>query len=479
MKVNCFVERNPIVETIIQHLADSPQTFKPKIAAADEMFLYQLNELEDRNFDRALVKYYSLGQTLFDSIQQIVNHYFGGFDQIDSFLDFACGYGRSTRFLVQKMPAEKVWVSDIYADAVKFQTDYFRVNGIISTQQPEDYPSEQKFDCIYAGSFFSHIPPETFKRWMHKLDHLLNPEGLLIFSVLDESILPASTPMPSPGILFSSETSESQTLDRKDYGTTYVNMTYIQQLIDQISLNQATIHRIEKGLGNYQDLYLITSKPHKNFTDFNFKYSPKGYLDECNITDFGEIQLSGWAMDYNRESQIEAVQIVVNHQVIQSCQVTDERPDLVEYFHTSKALNTGWQCVIDAGKIHPQDIIIIQAINTVGKAGIIAVDSVKNLKLRTWWREEFFKTRNTLKQQETQLHKAQSKLELSEYTLQQARDKLTQLEAELGQCQFQLESNQFLLEQSQTEITAMKSSKFWKLRTQWLQLRERIRQLVE
>ncbi|MEL7035298.1 MAG: methyltransferase domain-containing protein [Cyanobacteria bacterium J06592_8] len=478
MEVNCFVEKNPIVETLIQHLADSPQTFKPKIAVADEMFLYQLDELEDRNFDQALVSYYCLGESLCNSIQQIVNYYFGGFDKISSFLDFACGYGRSTRFLVQKIPAEKLWVSDIYADAVKFQTEYFGVNGIVSTQKPEDYPSHQKFDCIYAGSFFSHIPPQTFKRWMHKLYHLLNPEGLLIFSVLDESLLPTSTPMASNGILFSSESSESKTLERKDYGTTYVNTTYIRQLINHISLNKGTIHRIKKGLSHYQDLYLVTPQANQELTNFKFKYSLEGYLDNCNITETGQIQLSGWVMDDNLEGQIEAVQIVVNHQVIQSCQVTDERPDLVEYFQTSKALKTGWKCVIDAGKICPQDMIIIQAINTVGKIGIIAVDSIKNIKQRTWWREELFRTRNIVKERETQLQKLQGKLTASEYTLQQARDKLTQVETELGQCQFQLESSQFLLEQSQTEITAMKSSKFWKLRTQWLQLRERLRKMI-
>ncbi|MEA5498789.1 class I SAM-dependent methyltransferase [Limnoraphis robusta] len=472
MEVNCFVENNPIVETLIQHLARSPQTFQPQIAAADEMFLYPFHELEERNSDGALVSYYSLGRTLFDSIQQIINVYFGSFEQISSFLDFACGYGRFMRFLVQEMPAEKIWASDIYADAVRFQTEYFGVNGIVSTPKPEDYQVQRKFDCIYAGSFFSHMPPRTFKAWMQQLYDLLNPEGLLIFSVLDEAILPGAIEMPSEGILFSSDSSESQFLDRNDYGTTYVKEAFIRELIQQVSQNKASIFRIPKGLSNYQDLYLVTPQQNRDFTALDFKYYPEGYLDACNITPTGEIQLEGWAIDWNSNHSVESIQIIVNHQVIQQCQPSKERPDLVEHFHQPELLKSGWSCVISAGQISPQDIMIIKAVNTVGLEWIIAVEEVKNLMVRTRWRDDLLETQNQLKQRESQLQETQSQIELTEFTLAQARDKLTQLEAKLGDCQLELSSSQFLLEQSKNHIQAMESSKFWQLRTQWLKLKQ-------
>jgi septal ring factor EnvC (AmiA/AmiB activator) len=165
--------------------------------------------------------------------------------------------------------------------------------------------------------------------------------------------------------------------------------------------------------------------------------------------------------------------MIVNNQVIQQCKPSQERPDLVEHFKTSQALNSGWNCSIDSGKISPQDIIIIiKAVNTVGLEWIIAVETVKNLMMRTRWREELLKTQTHLKQRESQLQETQSKLELTELTLAQARDKLTQLEAELGDCQLELSSSQFLLEQSKNHIQAMESSKFWQLRTQWLKLKQ-------
>ncbi|WP_413165840.1 methyltransferase [Capilliphycus salinus ALCB114379] len=472
MKVNCFVEKNPIVETLIQHLARSPQTFQPHIAVADEMFLYQLDELDDRNFDQALVNYYSLGRTLFDSIQQIINWYFGSFERISSFLDFACGYGRFMRFLVQEMPTEKIWASDIYAEAVKFQTEYFGVHGIVSTRNPEDYQVEQKFDCVYAGSFFSHMPPRTFSLWMQKLYHLLNSQGLLIFSVLDETTLLPFTPMSADGILFSSKDSETQLLDRNDYGTTYVTETFIRELIDKISQNRAAIYRIKKGLGNYQDLYVVTPQPNQDFTRLNFKYHPEGYLDHCNVTPTGEIQLAGWAIDSNPNGCVEMVQILVNNEVIHQCQPSKERPDLVEYFQSSQAGHSGWSCSINSGTVTPPDIVLIKAINTAKLEWIIAVETVKNLMFRTRWREELATTRSQLKQRETQLEKTQSQLEFAELTLAQARDKLTKLETELGSCQF-------FLEQSTHEIQAIKSSKFWKIRIQWVQLRQALERFVK
>ena len=100
MNLNCFVEKNLIVETVIQHLASSPQTFKPQIGEADEMYLYQWDELEDKNSDRALVYYYLLGRTILSSIQQIIESHFGSLKQVSSFFDFAGRYRRFSRFLL-------------------------------------------------------------------------------------------------------------------------------------------------------------------------------------------------------------------------------------------------------------------------------------------------------------------------------------------------------------------------------------------
>ncbi|MGB3192384.1 MAG: methyltransferase domain-containing protein [Limnoraphis sp.] len=516
METNRFVENNPIVKTVTQHLAHSPQSFQPQIAADDEMYLYQLDESEDRNSDRALVYYYLLGRSIIDSIRQIINTHFGSFAQVDSFLDFACGYGRSTRFLIQEIAPEKVWVSDIYANAVKFQIETFGVNGIISTREPEDYPSDKKFDCIYAGSFFSHMPQRTFTRWMQRLYDLLTPEGLLIFSVLDEAVMPSHVQMLPSGIVFSTESSESQFLDRNEYGTTYVTESYIHELIGKVSQNQATIYRIKKGLSNYQDLYVVTPKKQNSLTEINFNYHPLGYLDSCELKPNGNLYLEGWAVDFNPNSQVKTIQMIVNNQLIQHCQPQIERPDLVKHFNRPEALYSGWSCEINRHQFSPEDILIIRAVNFAGLEWIIETDVVKSLIPQTQWQTHLISLRTDLHQMQvklqqkqvklnqtqTQLHQNKNQLEQSQAKLAQTEEKLGQtqaqllqretqldfVQAQLGQCeaklsqtetevgkyQGQLESYQVLLEQAQNRIQAMESSKFWKLRTKWFKLRRAI-----
>ncbi|WP_413165842.1 methyltransferase domain-containing protein [Capilliphycus salinus ALCB114379] len=513
MKTNRFVENNPIVKTVTQHLAASPQTFQPKIAADDEMYLYQLDESEDRNSDRALVYYYLLGRSIVDSIRQIINAHFGSFSRVNSFLDFACGYGRSTRFLIQEIAPEKVWVSDIYANAVKFQMETFGVNGIVSTREPENYPSDKKFDCIYAGSFFSHMPPRTFSRWMQRLYDLLTPEGLLIFSVLDEEIMPSHVKMLPEGIVFSTESSESQYLDRNEYGTTYVTETYIHKLINKISFNQASSYRIKKGLSNYQDLYVITPKAQQDSTEINFNYHPLGYLDVGEIKPNGNLYLEGWAVDFNPGGQVKTIQMIVNNRLIQQCQPHIKRPDLVEHFQRTEALNSGWSCEINSDEISPEDILLIRAVNYAGLEWIIETDFVKSLIPQTQWQTHLISWRTDLQQTRVQLKQIQVKfneqemqfkwtqnqlkqsqaeqvnteeqleetqaqllqrekqLDFVQAKLGEYETKLSQTETELGKCQMQLESNRILLEQAQNRIRAMESSKFWKLRTKWFKLK--------
>ena len=520
MKINRFIENNPIVKTVAQHLAYSPQTFKSEIAADDEMYLYQLDESEDRNSDRALVYYYLLGRSIVDSIRQIINAHFGSFSEVDSFLDFACGYGRSTRFLIQEMPPENVWVSDIYANAVKFQMETFGVNGIVSTREPEDYPAEKKFDCIYAGSFFSHMPPRTFTRWLRRLYDLLTPEGLLIFSVLDGAVMPSSIKMLPEGIVFSSESSESKFLDRSEYGTTYVTESYIRELVDKVSFNRASICRIKKGLSNYQDLYAVTPKTPAEISEIKFNYHPLGYLDVCEIKPDGNLYLEGWAMDLNPGGQIKTIQMIANNQLVQQCQPHFKRADLVEHFNRPEALYSGWSCEIHSNQISPEDILLIRAVNCVGLEWIIETGFVKSLIPQTrWqthlisWRTDLQQTQVKLQQTQVQLQQTQVKFKQSQTELNQNRHqleqsqtklvrteeqlgqtqaqllqrekqldfvqaqlgecetKLSQTETELGKCKMQLESNQVLLEQAQNRIQAMESSKFWKWRSKWFKLK--------
>ncbi len=72
-----------------------------------------------------------------------------------------------------------------------------------------------------------------------------------------------------------------------------------------------------------------------------------------------------------------------------------------------------------------------------------------------------------------QLERSQSQLQQTQAELEQSQSQLQQTQAELEQSQLQLQHTKAEWERSQATITAMQTSKFWKLRTKWFNLRQR------
>ncbi|MEM1169435.1 MAG: methyltransferase [Cyanobacteria bacterium P01_H01_bin.35] len=244
-----------IIDNFIQDQTRKHEKINVKIHPQDEMYLYALKNTNGRK-DEALLRYFSNGKRILDAVKQIVELYFDGFENISSFLDFASGYGRFSRFLLQEIPSNKIWVSDIYPEAVEFQKQQFSVEGIVSTNSPEDYRINQKFDCIFACSFFSHTPQKTFIGWLEKLYSCLTENGILIFSTHDLSLMTIETDVEAEAIYFTPE-SESLFLKTEDYGVTYVGEKWVGKVIQKVTEGKAKWHRIKRGLCGYHDLYIV------------------------------------------------------------------------------------------------------------------------------------------------------------------------------------------------------------------------------
>jgi len=213
-------------------------------------------------------EYFTSGVQQLKILEQLVQWKFGSFDNLPSLLDFAGGYGRLTRFLVHKLPPDRIWVSDIQADAVAFQQAEFGVHGFVSTADPADLVCDQTFDCIFVASLFSHLPATTFTAWLKKLYSLLKPGGLLAFSLNDESRLPRGETLPDTGIWFG-EASEVATLDTKEYGTTMVSQAFVRNAIVEAT-GRPEYRRIQYGLQYQQDLYLVVNEPKPDFSELHF-----------------------------------------------------------------------------------------------------------------------------------------------------------------------------------------------------------------
>ena len=230
----------------------------------DEMLLYVKSA--EQNLQKAVHIYFSQGFGMLNLVRQILEWKFSRPDKVSAFLDFASGFGRFTRFLVTLLPPERIWVSDIYEGGVAFQREQFGVNGIVSVGNPNEYACDQRFDCIYVASLFTHLPQATFTQWLRKLFSLLTPEGIMVFSVHDEILLPTGVPMPAEGILFHPE-SESRSLDKNQYGATWVTEAFVQKAISDVCGGTNNYWRLPKGLLGHQDLYILLRKRTRGFLD--------------------------------------------------------------------------------------------------------------------------------------------------------------------------------------------------------------------
>ncbi|MEL7037039.1 MAG: class I SAM-dependent methyltransferase [Cyanobacteria bacterium J06592_8] len=349
-----FATLDLALQLFLQDQVPVPQTFNATINKQDEMYLFAL---QNHKFpEKARIRYHFNGQRIFDAVRQVVQWKFQGFNSIHSFLDFASGYGRFTRFLLQELNPQQVWISDIYENAVKFQQDTFGVHGILSTVNPADYQLNQTFDCILACSFFSHIPEKTFTNWMKTLYNLLTPEGILLFSVHDRDLLPPESQIQSDQLLFIPQ-SESLSLDFNEYGTSYVGEVFVRKIVENISHGEAFCYRISKGICRYQDLYLIGKQPTPEFSDLDFGHHPWGRLEYINLDSEGILTLKGSVSELNDQSKIEKILVSINGDLVQQIKPNLNPDSTSEY---------SWSMQINVPNLSAQDVILIKAINSKG-----------------------------------------------------------------------------------------------------------------
>lgn len=374
------LDSDPVVRSFIQWHIPSPETFVSVIDEEDEMFLYDLKT--DRGARRRnAIGYYSVGSRIFGAIEQIGAWHFTKLSKIGSFLDFASGYGRSTRFLARELPPDRIWACDIYSKAMDFQQRNFGVHAIVSVPDPDDFPRDKQFDFIFASSFFTHMPETTFFRWMEMLYSLLTERGILVFSTVDMSLLPPAVPRPPSGMLFVAS-SESRTLDTNQYGSCYVDQNFVARTVERVTGRGAHLHRIERGLDRFQDIYIVAKTLNRDFSDLNFVHEPGGCFDWGEMSADGTACLNGWAADINAGASIEEVQFLSDGKVIATVVPSYDRPDVAAFFQRPAVIRSGWTCQLKRRLFRSNYIVDIKAVNDKGRSGIIAYDSLKTMVSR-------------------------------------------------------------------------------------------------
>ena len=243
---------------------------QPCIHNADFLFEHVLRFWKG-DLERALHNYYDQGKGSSILVRMWVDDYCKSLEVMrerncskeapwspKNVLDFAAGYGRLSRHLPSRFPNSKIQTCDIHPGAVDFNTNVLKLESYSSAANPEDLKIPQQ-DVIICLSFFSHIPRNTYSRWLKQLVSFLSPQGILLFTahghVSHTSGPVKDVEIDQEGFGFRPK-SEQKDLDTAEYGTTISFPSYVLGLMSQC--DDVRLVRFQEGLWwQMQDAYMF------------------------------------------------------------------------------------------------------------------------------------------------------------------------------------------------------------------------------
>ena len=133
--------------------------FVTDIHPHDQMLQHSLQEHADAH--AAISQYFSVGAQQFNTFSQIAGLLFQDRERV-KVLDFACGFGRLTRFLVLERSRFRITGAEIQQEALDFVAKRFAVQCLNSCPDPSAFNCNDSFDIIWVASLFSHLPEGLF-----------------------------------------------------------------------------------------------------------------------------------------------------------------------------------------------------------------------------------------------------------------------------------------------------------------------------
>jgi SAM-dependent methyltransferase len=308
------------------------------MAPGDEMFFKGVLPSYPDRPGAAFYRYVESALRTFEVYRQLADH-LGGLDTLERVLDFGSGYGRLTRILSQRLDPSRIWVSDIYKDAVAWQKATFGVNGVDSAPDPHGFQLSGSFSIVFAASVFSHLPDGLFQRWLARLHGLVEPQGLLAFSVHGAEFAPEGQEIAAEGIGYA-HWSESDTLDPAIYGMSYVTQDYVRGAVAQACGEEAarSLRVFPRALFESQDLYVVGGAA-CDLAGLDVKATPVG-----GVSKFGrdDRPWSGWGLEPNPGHQIQRVELFVGGEPAGAMTPTPDNEEVMRYFPGAPNIAVSW-----------------------------------------------------------------------------------------------------------------------------------------
>lgn len=226
----------------------------------DMIMQFVLNNPVFPDSEAAINYYFQVGKESTNNLLSVLES-LGMTSRPISLLEFASGYGCVSRHLTRLTDRIDLTSCDIHPEAISFLNQEIGMKQtILSAHKPEDFSCDNKFDVVFALSFFSHMPRRTWGKWLDALFDKVKPGGYLLFTTqgMESAKHLGSPAIPSDGFWFSA-TSEQKDLDTSEYGQTICKLEFVASEINKRLKVPLTMYRSGYWWG-HQDLYAI-AKP--------------------------------------------------------------------------------------------------------------------------------------------------------------------------------------------------------------------------
>lgn len=174
-------------------------------------------------------------------------------------LDFGCGYGRVLRHLGRRWTGAEVVAADLDEEAVRFCRQGLGATPLLVGPRAAPGALHPCYDLIWAGSVFSHLPPELWGGRLRTLVECLAPCGQLVLTTHGPSCLehPELYAVPLP--VDRARLEEVGILHQpypwaRDYGVTVVTEAYVRQSLPE---DAELIEVRARGWDGHQDVYWV------------------------------------------------------------------------------------------------------------------------------------------------------------------------------------------------------------------------------
>ncbi|MFK7940777.1 MAG: trans-aconitate 2-methyltransferase [Roseovarius sp.] len=137
---------------------------------------------DDTMYHGNLEAYFKTSTSALNAIERALAGALNPDAKINSILDFGCGYGRVLRAIKNRWPEADLTVCDLIKPAVDFCAETFNATPIYGDENLTETGHEDRFDLIWVGSVFTHLPQAA---WPHMLAYLarhLRLDGTLVFT---------------------------------------------------------------------------------------------------------------------------------------------------------------------------------------------------------------------------------------------------------------------------------------------------------